>query len=563
MTQVPELATSSNEEIYESLISLIENNQEQLTLIVVACDDLRLRQRTINRYELEAKQSQIQSHRMVLGMEPSLRAGLAKLALPPGEQVVVTVTGAEWLLRVKTRSIDEQSDLDKFFGYLQWTREGLREFRYPIVLWVTYPILQEMSCRAPDFWSWRKAVLRFNAEEEVAESIELMDRDYAPLPLIDRHSDDFLPPPAEIILEIQKLAAREPESANLPVLYQKLAEIYAKRIDKGEATNLEQEQQQAIEAFETAIDQYRKLNDQSALASTLNNFGIFLSRRSHYEDALNFYQQSLAIWHKLGDLNGRASSLANLGNSYELIGQYQLAINFYQQSLAIWHELGDLSGRASSLADLGNICQLLGQYQEAINFFQRSLEINRIIGDPNGEALSLNGLGIAYKGIGEYQRAIDFFQQSLTIWCKLDNLNGKASSLANLGNICQLLGQYQEAINFFQRSLEINRIIGDPNGEALSLNGLGRAYGSIEQNQRSIDFFQQSLEINHEIGNRRGEAVLLFNQALVYTKDKAGGLAALDKFQQARAIFLELNLDESVKRCDEEIDKFNAMIASE
>jgi tetratricopeptide (TPR) repeat protein len=523
MTQISEAATLSNEEIYERLISLIDNNQEQLTLIIVSCDDLRLRQRMIDRYEQEAKQSKIQSHRIVLGMEPSLRAGLAKLGLPTEEQVVVTVTGAEWLLRVKTRSIDEQSDLDKFFGYLQWTREGLREFRYPIVLWVTYPILREMSRRAPDFWSWRKAVLRFAAEEEVTEPIDPVEQSYLPLPVIDRLNDDFLPPPAVIISEIQQLAARDPESANLPVLYQKLAGIYAQRIDQGEATNLEQEQQQAIDAFEEAVDRYRKLNKRSALATVLNDFGNFLRAICRYGEAIELHQKSLNIYREISDLNGEARSFGSLGHAYRHLGQYQRAINFYQQSL----------------------------------------KIHREIGDYRNESVSLNGLGISYRLLGKYQQAIDFHQKALKIQQRMSLYNDEAISLNNLGNIYNLLGQPQRALYLYQKSLDIYREIGDLNGEAGSLGNLGNVYQSLKQYQQSITFYQLSSEIRHKIGDRHGEAISLFNQALTFTEYESGGLQALDKFQQARSIFLELNLDAMVKRCDAEINKFNAMIAPE
>ena len=156
MTQTTKSIAIANEDSYEKLISLIADNQNQLSLIIVSCDDLTLRQQIIGRYEREIRLEDIQAQRIVLGTEPSLKAGLVKLALPAAARVVVTVTGSEWLLRVKTRSSDAQSDLQKFFGYLQWTREGLREFQYPIVLWITSTILLEISRKAPDFWSWRK-----------------------------------------------------------------------------------------------------------------------------------------------------------------------------------------------------------------------------------------------------------------------------------------------------------------------------------------------------------------------------------------------------------------------
>jgi hypothetical protein len=234
--------SQTNEETYEPLISLIENSQGRLAPIIVACDDWALRQQVIDRYESEAGEAKILPFRVVLGREPSVRSALAKLkeeheALQQGREAVFTVTGSETLLRVKLQSEDEQSELDKFFGYLQWTREGLREFRYPIVLWVTYRILKEMSRRAPDFWSWRKAVLRFEAETEnvippaVPPSLQLDQTEPQP--------DQFLPPLAELQAEIQQLESTSLNSPNLATLYDRLGKIYADRVRTGKAADLE------------------------------------------------------------------------------------------------------------------------------------------------------------------------------------------------------------------------------------------------------------------------------------------------------------------------------------
>jgi tetratricopeptide (TPR) repeat protein len=476
MTQTPDAITLANENAYENLISLIENNQNQLSLIIVSCDDLTLRQEIIGRYEREARLDNIQAKRIVLGTEPSLRAGLANLQLPPEARVVVTVTGSEWLLRVKTRASDAQSDLQKFFGYLQWTREGLREFQYPVVLWITSTILLEISRKAPDFWSWRKAVLRFASEAD--NPVLPVEREYSSalaaeafaVSRIDRDDDDFIPPPAEILSEISKLAARDPASANLATLYAKLAEIYTKRIARGEATDLEQEQQQAIDAYHQAIDRYRGLNKKSALANTLNNFGSFLYDMSHYKDAIDFHQQSLEIDREIGNRQGEAASLGNLGNVYQSLGEYQRAINVLKQSLEIQREIGDHRGEASSLSNLGSVYNLLREYQQAINFLQQSLEIQREIGDHQGESGSLNHLGSIYNLLGEYQRAIYFLQQSLEIQRKIGDRQGEAASLGNLSNAYHSLGEYQRASDFLQQSLEIQRKIGDRHGEAISLH---------------------------------------------------------------------------------------------
>ncbi len=567
MIQTSESTELANENAYESLISLIENNQNQLSLIIVSCDDLTLRQQIIDRYEQEARLDNIQSQRIVLGLEPSLRAGLAKLEIPAKARVVVTVTGSEWLLRVKTRSSDVQSDLQKFFGYLQWTREGLREFQYPVVLWITSTILLEMSSKAPDFWSWRKAVLRFVSDVE--SPVLSLEREYSLVPPAEAFAsaridldDDFIPPPAEILSEISKLAARDPQSVNLATLYAKLAEIYTKRIARGEATDLEQEQQQAIDAFEEAIDRYRAFNKKSTLASTINQFATFLFYRSKYSDAIDLYKQSLKIWRGIEDKNGEANSLSNLGNAYRSIGEYQLAIDLNQQALEIKHEIGDIRGEAASLNGLGNIYQVLGQYQRAIEIHQQSLEIQRKVGEKKDEAVSLNGLGAAYQSLEQYQRAIKFYQQSLEIQHITKDLRGKAASLCNLGVVYRSLEQYQQAINSYQQSLEIQRTIGDRYGEASSLGNIGVIYGLLGDYQRAIDFYQQSLEIQRTIGDRYGEAAVLFNQAQIL-KIHQKSIESFNKFTQARAIYSELKLDDKVEECDEAIQMFDRIITTE
>jgi tetratricopeptide (TPR) repeat protein len=447
-----------NAATYEALISLIENSQGRLAPIIVACNDWALRRRVIEQYEAEARQAKIQPYRVELEREPSVRAALAKLKeehdyLQRGGDAVFTVTGADTLLRVPLKLEDEQSDLDKFFGYLQWTREGLREFRYPIVLWVTYRILKDLSRRAPDFWSWRKAVLRFVTETEPAVSAiaqpPLTSDSIAP------QSNDFLPPLEELQAEIQQLEATAPASPNLATLYDQLGQVYANRVQSGKAANLAQEQAATIAALKTAIHYYQQLDRKSAQADTLTRLGNFLYSQSRFTDAIDFHEQSLAIAREIGDRHGEAASLGNLGSAYNSIGQYQQAINFHEQSLTIYREIGDRYGEAISLGNLGNAYQSIGQYQQVIDFYQQSLAIKREIGDRNGEANSLGNLGNAYNSLGQYQQAIDFYQQSLAIKREIGDRNGEGLSLLNMGYALAQLDQHYEALQSYQQALAI------------------------------------------------------------------------------------------------------------
>jgi tetratricopeptide (TPR) repeat protein len=460
----PASFSQANEETYESLISLIENSQGRLAPIIVACDDWALRQQVIDRYESEAQEARILPFRVVLGQEPSVRAALAKLkeeneSLQQNRQAVFTVTGAETLLRVTLKSEDDQSELDKFFGYLQWTREGLREFRYPIVLWITYRILKEISRRAPDFWSWRKAVLRFETETE-----DVIPTAAPPLFQLNQtelqHSDLSLPPLEELQAEIQQLESTSPNSAGLATLYEKLGQVYADRVRSGEAADLDRERQEAIAAFQTAIQQYQQHDRKFAQGAALTKLGIFLRSQSKFSDAIELYQQSLEIAREIGNQQGEAASLGNLGNVYSSLGQYQRAVELHQQHLEIAREIGDRQQKFTPLINLGISYNLSGQYQQAIDPLQQHLEIAREIGDQPGEALSLIHLANSYNLSGQYQQAINLYQHWLEISRKDGDLQGEAYGLNNLSTAYISLGQYQEGLEKLQQAKKLFAAIG-------------------------------------------------------------------------------------------------------
>jgi tetratricopeptide (TPR) repeat protein len=508
------LSKPENEETYEALISLIENSQGRLAPIVVGCDDEILRDNVIDRYETEAAIAKISAYRITLGSEPNISAGLAHLKasetyLQSNGEAVFTVTGAEFLLWIKTHEEDAQSELDKFFGYLQWTREALREYPYPIVLWVPHRLLRQMSQRAPDFWSWRKAVLRF-VDESVVYDAQVDHKQLNPTVEVEPE-ETFLPPPEELLEEIQQLEARSPSSASLATLYNKLGKVYAWRVEHGKSRNLEEEKEAAIKAFKQAIIN-QQLHEDNTSINGLTDLGNFLYGQSNFKEAIETYQESLNLSRKSQDRQLEAVSLAGLGVVNHAVGQYQRAIDFQQQALEIVRTIGDKQGEANALGNLGNAYQFLGQYQRAIDFQQQYLEIARANDDSRGEANALGNLGNAYQSLGQYQRAIDFYQQSLER--KIGDKQGEAKSLGNLGNACDFLGQHQRATELHQQALDLARATGDKYWEASCL-------------------FNKAIALDNL--SKKNEAIL--------------------GFKQARSIYSEIQLDQLARRCDKELAK--------
>jgi tetratricopeptide (TPR) repeat protein len=429
------------------------------------CDQEKLREQIIDRYSKELEAA-IPCYRIDLDQkEPSLRAAIASLVsrkpeLLQSKNAVITTTGVEKLHSIQWQR--EKSELDKFFGYLQWTREGLREFPYSIILWVTSTVEVNLRKKSPDFWSWRKGVFRFISPPSnflpcqeflpILQSFDeiTIDKD---IPFISK--EDLL----ELIEQIEvNKGNKEPRLASL---YASLAKIYNLRLlSRRQLADYRQEQDLAIEYYQKAIDLQKELNLELDLVASLDSLAYIYYSRGEYQKAIEFYQQSLAIFQRIGDRWREADSYNNLGNAYRFRGEYQKAIEFYQHSLAITREIGDRGGEGNSYNNLGAVYYSLGEYQKAIEFYQQSLAITREIGDRGGEGKSYGNLGIVYDSLGEYQKAIEFHQQSLAITREIGARGGEASSWFNLGLTYYKLKRIAEAKEAYLQSRELYQALG-------------------------------------------------------------------------------------------------------
>ena len=543
-----------NKKAMSRLVVTVKANLQTLGLLVAVCDDRNLQASVISEYEATLRAQGITPFQARLDFKrPSLRASLEALVarepvLQAGEPAVVTVLNAEALLGV--RLSEEKSEQERFFFSLQWTREALLRFEFPVVLWVPDAVATRIGQRAPDFWSWRGGVFEFVARPRaMAEAGQ-------PSPMSVVREVDATEQAGQLSIDdlqrqIKGLEETSPESSLLITAYNSLGEAYERKYAYGEALLL----------YEKALTLAQEKNNLEGQARSLRNLGGSLRYSGRSQQAIKYYEQSLEIAREIGDRRGEAASLGNLGLAYYSLGQYQQAIEFHQQSLEIKRQISDRRGEAASLGNLGLAYYSLGQYQRAIEFYQQSLEITREIGDLQGEASSLGNLGLAYDSLGQYQRAIEFHQQQLEIAREIGDRQGEASSLGGLGNAYHSLGKYQQAIDFYQQCLEIAQQIGDRKVEASSLGNLGLAYYSLSQYQRAIEFYQQSLEIKREIGDRRGEANAHLN--------KGNALARIDQkweaqssYESAKALYESLELQEWVENCERAIRDLGQMIVA-
>ena len=368
-----------NERNYQQLVSQLEASIGIFGIFITVCDDRNLRLKLITQYERELKDI-AQCVRVKLDYkEPSLKSAVNS-AIDKQNKInssqIITVLGADNLSFVSPKQ--EHSQQDKFFGYLQWTREGLRNFSCPIVLWIDSHVLVNLTNKAPDFWSWRNGVFKFESEPAIADSTIINNRNYA-IKIIEQDTVDTSSLSIEDIEQLiaETEAKRGKQEPTLVSLYHRLGNLYSDRLQQGKTKHYADELQRAIKSFCKAIELAKTLELYLNLIEIWKSLGSLYYYQAKYKKAIECWQKSLVVARQTGYLSGEASSLGNLGNVYYRLREYQTAIDYHQQSLTISQQIGSLNSEASSLYNLAIIFLESADFQQAKEHYQNARRLYR------------------------------------------------------------------------------------------------------------------------------------------------------------------------------------------
>jgi tetratricopeptide (TPR) repeat protein len=497
----------ANAEMYDRLLVSIEAGIGLLQIFVAVCDADRQREQIIADYERELAPDIYHYCVKLDRQEPSLRHAVANI-IPPKENAIVTVLGAE------TLGLSGQNDesLDKFFGYLQWTREALREFKIPIVLWMPSRILKELGKRSPDFWSWRNGVFQFQLEPSLVTT-ELLDS-----PVDNLNQDDRL----NLVLSVEQLEASltkaiatwGKDSRNVMTLYAQLGNLYAQRLESWTSVDREREFLLAQLYLKRAIELQKRFQQEDTLAISLNNLAELYRLMGKYTEAEPLYVSSLDLREKLLGSNhpNTAAGLNNLASLYQLIGRHIEAEPLFIRSLAInEQQLG--TSHPNTTANLNNLAELyreVGRYTEAESLYIRALAINeeQLGEDHPNTAANLNNLASLYYATGRYVEAELLFIRSLAIYEQHLGVNHPniADNLNNLAELYREMGRYTDAEPLYIRALIIDEeqlgenhpnIATGLNNLALLYYVMGRYTDAEGLFLRALEIFERSLGTNH------------------------------------------------------------------
>ncbi|MFM7526971.1 MAG: tetratricopeptide repeat protein [Nodosilinea sp.] len=368
---------AENQRSYDRLIVALEASQGKLDLLIAVCNDPNLEEAVIQRYAQELQQQGIAHYRaFVQRRNASLRHTLDRLVQqqPQIQQGgAVTVQGLNDLLKVRLgKATSEQEQL---FGYLQWTREAMRDFNFPIVIWVNQSLLAQLAQKSPDFWSWRGGVFWFANQTGFAELPE------TPTPPSTKPPAHLEPQLADLLALIEQIEQQQGRDAPpLADLYDQLGEFYRQRTLSGP------NRQFAIQAYQRAIQLQRQLGVTAELAESLERLGnLYCELKDDVTQALPAYQEAIGLFREVGDRLGEANTLLEIGNVLQFLKRSNEALSHYEQAIGLYREVGARLGEANVLQGLGR----LQEPQAGLDYLQQAQAIYTQIGDQYSQSRNL------------------------------------------------------------------------------------------------------------------------------------------------------------------------------
>ncbi len=200
--------------------------------------------------------------------------------------------------------------------------------------------------------------------------------------------------------------------------------------------------------FKESIRIAQQLEDDSAEATRLGNYGWFLLSIGRGAVAVRQLEQSLKLSQRLGLDLQVAVQTDNLGLGYDVMGDTARALTYHQQALELIDTLDNAHWQNMIQINLASTLLHTGEDEEALALFTQCLNQGREISDVEVIARALMGQARVALKRDQPQAVDDLLQEAI-------HLTRQSDLRRLLAEALQLHSEQQAALNQSSRSLEL------------------------------------------------------------------------------------------------------------
>jgi DNA-binding CsgD family transcriptional regulator len=215
--------------------------------------------------------------------------------------------------------------------------------------------------------------------------------------------------------------------------------------------------------YRQAYDRARGLDDQMALAHSLNRLGNWHVNVDQPVDGHWYHQEALRTFEQAEDRSGIAQTLNLLGVASLIGGNLVQSAEYLQRAVVLFQELEDRRGLLASLTSLGmrgpsyqtDTMIGAGSLAEAARDGDLALQLAPQTGQRADEAFALIFLSITLGAAGEYQRALPLARKALATADEIDHRQWLTASHLALGALYLDVLALQPAQHHFELALSL------------------------------------------------------------------------------------------------------------
>jgi len=263
---------------------------------------------------------------------------------------------------------------------------------------------------------------------------------------------------------------------------------------------------EALDAYTSSLEIYKKIKDLGSQSRILNNFGSLYADQGQETKALEYYFQALKLGEEAKNNYRIVTALSNIAVIYlNKSNTYDKALEYLLRALPIAIGLKDYQIIGSVNVNIGELYMNESKYDSALHYFRQSLDAFEQTGDVS---YTLNDIGKLYEKQKNYDSALVYHQRALKIATGLSAKEDMAGSLLGVAQIYFRQGKIEAALSTYQKAEEIAKTLDSKFQLKESYQGLAASYASLNDYNHAFEYQARLLDIKDSIYNRETDQKL-------------------------------------------------------
>ena len=255
----------------------------------------------------------------------------------------------------------------------------------------------------------------------------------------------------------------------------------------------------ALYFMEKVLDIRRKLPNEEAYISALNNLGILYRKSNNLPGALSCFQERLSYEKREGNMLGISEVYNNMANLYDQYGDREKALELGRKSLAIRLKLKDSAGIASSYNNMATTYSNMKEGDSAVYYYEKSLALAHHVKSKSFYGNITNNLGDGYLKIGKDSLAEYYLKTALKSRKDINYYFGIGQTQNNLASMYYEQGMYQKALSLLKSSYDLSVKYGHSVIEKDASLYLSKIYFKLGQFERAYLNLQRTKDLSDSL----------------------------------------------------------------